>query len=160
MILVGKILNTHGIKGQVKVRRISDNEKRFDKGNFVYVESIDEKLEILDSFKHKDCYILKLSGIDSMNDAEKLKSKNVYIDENDLMELEEGEYFIFDLYGLDVYENDEKIGTIKEVLTDYPNEIYVVETKDKDILLPAVKDYVVDINLPEKKIIVKNTDRL
>ncbi|MDO4661848.1 MAG: ribosome maturation factor RimM [Tissierellia bacterium] len=160
MILVGKILNTHGIKGQVKVRRISDNEKRFDKGNFVYVESIDDKLEILDSFKHKDAYILKLSGIDSIDAAEKLKSKNVYIDENDLMKLEEGEYFIFDLYGLDVYENDEKIGTIKEVLTDYPNEIYVVETKDRDILVPAVKDYVVDINLDEKKIIVKNTDRL
>ncbi|MDO4593907.1 MAG: ribosome maturation factor RimM [Tissierellia bacterium] len=161
MILVGKVLNTHGIKGDLKIKSFSDNKDRFKKGNEIYFEGIKDPYEIINSSKIKDNIIISLSNLNDINDALHFKTKNIYIKEQDLMKLSDDEYFVFDLYDLAVYENEKKIGIIDDVLTNYPNDVYVVKTTDnKQLYIPAIKEYVLNIDIDNKRIDVKDVDKL
>ncbi|MDD7305504.1 MAG: ribosome maturation factor RimM [Peptoniphilaceae bacterium] len=155
-ILVAEILRTQGIKGNLKIKSFSDNEDRFNKGSKLYLD--DKEVIIENSFKQKDFYIIKLEGYDDINEVSKFIGHELTIDEADLMDLKEDEYFIFDLEGLDVYQEDKKIGYIKEVITKvYPNDIFVIETiYGKEVYFPALKATVKKIDLNNKKIEVKD----
>lgn len=155
-ILVAKILTTHGIKGNIKIESFTDNEERFDKGSKLFLDGREVLIE--DSFKQKDSYIIKLEGLDDIDEVSKFIGHELTIDEADLMDLEENEFFLFDLEGLDVYENNEKIGHIKEVITKvYPNDIFVIETNEgKEVYFPALKATVEKVDLENKKIEVKD----
>lgn len=154
-ILVAEIINTHGIRGNLKIKSFTDNKKRFEKGSKLFLD--DKEVIIEDSFIHKGNYIIKLEGFNDINLVSKFIGHELTIDEKDLMELEEDEFFLFDLEGLSVYENGEKLGFIKEIITGvYPNDVYVIETPKGEVLFPALNATVEKIDIENKKIEVKN----
>jgi 16S rRNA processing protein RimM len=155
-ILVAKILTTHGIKGNLKIKSFSDNEKRFQKGSKLLLD--DKEVVVEKSFTQKGNLIIKLEGYDDINEVTKFIGHELMIDEKDLMELKEDEFFVFDLIGLEVFEKDEKKGLVKDVITGvYPNDIYVVERPNKkEVWLPALKNVIKKIDIKNKKIEVEN----
>ena len=155
---IGQIVNTFGIKGQIKVKPFTDDIKRFDNLKEVYVEKNNTKkeYEIEEVKYHKDMVLIKFKGIETVEQAEKLKNSYVTISRDSAEELEEDRYYIVDLLGLEVY-TDEQIllGILEDIFNTGSNDIYVVKSSDgKQILLPAIKDVVKNIDIENKKIIV------
>lgn len=155
-ITVAEVITTHGIKGNVKVKSFSDYEKRFDNGSKVYIG--DELLTIEESFDQKCLKVIKFVEYNDINDSLKLVGKDITIEEEDLGELKEDEFYIYKLIGLDTYSNGQKVGKVKDVISGvYPNDVYVIETKDnKEILLPALKTVIKNVDIANNKIEVDN----
>ena len=155
---IGQIVNTFGIKGMVKVKPFTDDIRRFDELKKVYVEknSNQTEYEIEEVKYHKDMVLIKLKGIDKVEQAEELRNAYLTVSRDSVEELEEGRYYIVDLLGLEVY-TDEQIllGTLEDIFNTGSNDIYVVKDKQgKQILLPAIQDVIKQIDIENKKIIV------
>lgn len=154
-ITVAEILTTHGIKGNLKIKSYSDNEKRFEKGSKLLLDG--NLVTIESSFKHKGSIIIKLKEYDDINEVEKFIGHELTIEDKDLEKLNDGEYYLFDLIGLKVYEKNQELGFIKDVITGvYPNDIYVIEKDRKEIYFPALNATVKNVDLENKKIEVEN----
>ena len=151
LIEVGQIVNTHGIRGEVKLNPWTDD--LYDLLNLdVFYEKGGKVLEVENSKVHKNVVIIKFSGINTMNDAEKMKGKTLYTEKTPLPE---GRYYIRDLIGLEVYEVDEKLGELTDVLNTGANDIYEVKTPDgKRIYLPVIDGVIGDVDLENKKMYV------
>lgn len=158
---VGKIVNTHGLKGDVKVYPFTDYIRRFEEIEYVY---IDKDIFFIEKVRYiKNMIILKFKKFDTINDVEFLKDKEIFIDSKNLRKLEDDEYMISDLIGVDVHlDNGCNIGKIVDVLTYSANDVYVVkdEAVNKNYLIPVVKEFILDINIDENKIIVKYMEGL
>ncbi len=159
-IKIGQIVNVVGLKGEVKVYNYSDYKERFEELDYIYIDG--KKIEIENVRYAKNLVVLKIKGINNRNEAEKLKNKFVFIDESQLRELPEDTFYIKDLVGLDVVdENENKIGILKDILQSTAQDLYVIIREDeKEILLPSVKEFVLDIDLESKRILVKLPDGL
>ena len=155
---IGQIVNTFGIKGQVKVVPFTDDITQFDTLKQIYIEKRKnlELFEIEKSKDHKNMIILKLKGIDTPEQAESLRNCYIKINRKDARKLPEGTYFIVDLIGLDVYTDEEKLlGTLEDIYNAGSSDIYVVRTSEgKQILLPAIKDVIKNVDLEGGKITV------
>ena len=155
---VGQIVNTFGINGFVKVYPYVDDFSRFDNLKKVHIKSKKEEkeLQIEDVKYQKNMVLVKFKGIDKIEDAEKLRNSYIEIDRADAIPLEEGQYFIADLLGLDVYlDTGEKLGILDDIYNSGSSDIYVVKNElGKQFLLPYIDDVVKQINLEEGKIIV------
>lgn len=155
---VGQIVNTFGIKGEVKVTPFTNDMKRFDDLKKVYVTSKkDSKLYKVENVRyHKNMVLLKLEGINNPEDAEMLKNSYLEIDREDAIPLEEGAYFIADLIGLEVYSDEGNLlGKVEDIYNTGSNDIYVVKDElGKQILLPGIKDVIKDVQIENAKIIV------
>ncbi len=155
---VGVYANTHGVRGEIKVFPTTDDTSRFKKLKKVYLDLGKEKMELeIQSVRFfKNLVILKFKGIDNINDIEKYKGKDLLIQRKDAVKLREDEYFICDIIGSKVVTEDGKeVGSLKEVLQTGANDVYVVTTLDKkEILLPVIKDCVLDVNIEEKIVTV------
>ena len=160
MFVIGKIVNTHGIKGELKVMPITDDPKRFEKLKSIYVEQRkDIKTYNIESVRyHKGCVLLKLEGINDMNAAELLKGSSIKIDRKDSLPLAKDEYYISDLYDLEVYtEEDERfLGKIVDIISTGSNDVYVLRKADrpKDLLIPAIKQVVKEVAIESGKMYV------
>lgn len=155
---IGQIVNTFGIKGMVKVKPFTDDIRRFDELKKVYVKknSNQTEYEIEEVKYHKDMVLIKLKGIDKVEQVEELRNAYLTVSRDSVEELEEGRYYIVDLLGLEVY-TDEQIllGTLEDIFNTGSNDIYVVKDKQgKQILLPAIQDVIKQIDIENKKIIV------
>ena len=155
---VGVITSTHGVRGEVKVFPTTDEKERFKDLKKVILDMGKEQkvLEIQSVRFFKNLVILKFKGIDNINDIEMYKGKDLLVTREDAVPLEEGEYFIADLLDLDVYsDEDEKIGVLYDVMQTGANDVYVVKTEEgKEILLPAIDECILDINLEESRMTV------
>ena len=155
---VGQIVNTFGIKGEVKVVPFTNDMKRFDDLKKVYVTSRkDSKLYKVESVRyHKNMVLLKLEGINNPEDAEMLKNAYLEIDREDAIPLEEGTYFIADLIGLEVYSDEGNLlGKVEDIYNTGSNDIYVIKDElGKQILLPGIKEVIKDVQIQNAKIIV------
>ena len=152
---IGEIVNTHGIKGELKVVPLTDDVRRYDKLEWVY---IDMKKYFIESVRyHKQFVLLKLKGIDNMNEAILLKNNFIKIPRELAIKLPEGAHFICDIIGCMAKEQDGKVlGKIVDVLKTGSNDVYVVKRDNKkDVLIPVIKDVVKDIDVDNKIIIVK-----
>jgi len=150
---VGKIVNTFGIKGEVKVALYTEDISNFKNNSKVYVN--DKEMQVENSRLQKNMLILKLKGIDNMNDAENLRGSIITIDRSQ-KELPKGTYYIADLIGLDVYtEEGNLLGKVTDIYNTGANDIYTVKTQDgKEVLLPAIKDVIKQVDIQNQKIIV------
>jgi 16S rRNA processing protein RimM len=161
---VGVITATHGIKGEVKVFPLTDDVSRFKDLKKVYLDTKKEvlTLEITSVKFFKNQAILKFKGIDTINDIEKYKHCELLIDRSDAVPLEEDEYFIADLIGLDVYtEENESLGKTVDVITTGANDVYVIKgEKYGEILIPAIKECILKIDIKESKLFVHLLDGL
>ncbi len=155
---VGQIVNTFGIKGMVKVMPFTDDIRRFDKLDKVYIEKNKTKKEYkIEEVKyHKNMVLIKFEGIDKIEQAEELRNSYLTVSRDSVEELEEGRYYIVDLLGLDVYTDEQVLlGTLDDIFNTGSNDIYVVKNKEgKQILLPAIEDVIKQVDLENKKIIV------
>lgn len=155
---IGQIVNTFGIKGQVKIVPFTDDITRFDELKEIYVEKKNElKLFQIEQVNYKkNMVILKLKGIETVEGAEKLRNCYLKIDRKDAKKLPKDTYFIVDLLGLDVYTDEGKLlGKVDDIYNAGSSDIYVVKDElGKQILLPAIKDVLKEVDLENQKIIV------
>lgn len=155
---IGQIVNTYGIKGFLKVVPYTDDIKRFEKLKSVYIEQKNKKEEaFIEEVKYsKNLVLLKIKGIDTIEQAEKYKNSIIKIDRKNAVELPENSYFIADLIGLDVYTVDgENLGKLEDIFRTGSNDVYVVKNElGKQILLPAIESVIKQIDLDGSKIIV------
>lgn len=154
---IGQIVNTFGIKGEVKVVPFTDDINRFDDLKKVYVKSKKEsKLYKVESVRyHKNMVLLKLENINNPEDGQTLKNTFLEVDREDAIPLEEGTYFIVDLIGLDVYTDDGKLlGKVDDIYNAGANDIYVVKDElGKQILLPGIDDVIKEVKLEDRIIV-------
>lgn len=155
---VGVITSTHGIRGEVKVFPTTDDAQRFLDLKTVYLDTGKEEVELeIEKVKFfKNLVILKFKNYDNINDIEKYKKCPILVTREDAVELEENEYFIADLIGLDaVSDEGENLGKISDVLQTGANDVYVIKNKGvKDILVPAIEQCVREVNLEENRIVI------
>lgn len=155
---LGQIVNTFGIKGQVKVNPFTDDIRRFEELKEIYVEKKNElKLFKIEQVNYsKNMVILKLQGVNNPDEAEKLRNCYIKINRKDAKKLPEGTYYIVDLIGLEVYTDEDKLlGKVDDIYNTGSSDIYVVKDElGKQILLPAIKDVLKKVDLENGKIIV------
>ena len=154
-IKIGEVVNVVGLKGEVKVYNYSDYKERFEELDYIYLKDV--KTEIKQVRYMKDMVILKLSGVDDRNAAERLKGQDVCIDESQLRELPEDTYYIRDLIGMDVVDQDGKlIGTLTDVLKNTAQDVYQVKlVSGKTGLIPGVSQFIKSIDMEKRTIEVQ-----
>lgn len=161
---VGVITSTHGIRGEVKVFPTTDDAQRFRKLKEVLLDTGKElkKLEIQQVRFFKNMVILKFRGYDNINDIEIYKGRDILVTRENAVELGPDENFIVDLIGLTVVTDEGgTLGTLTDVLQTGANDVYVVEMPDgKEVLLPAIKQCVLDVDLEAGKVTVHVLDGL
>ena len=153
-VTVGRIVAPQGIKGEVKILVTTDFPERFDKGNTVKVKTEKEVVsrKITSSRESKGCVIAKLSGVDTRNDAEDLRGAEIVITEDELGDLGEDRFYLFDLVGMKVTDDGGRdFGTITEVLQGGANDVYVT---DKGVLIPALKAVVKKVDTENKSMTI------
>ena len=155
---VGKIVNTQGLQGELRVLSVTDfSEERFKKGSRLSI--FDDKnqfvmeVEIASHRKQKNFDIVKFKGLYHINDVEKYKGCSLKVAEEDLAVLEEDEFYYHEIIGLDVYEGEQLIGQIKEILQPGANDVWVVARKGKrDLLLPYIPPVILKVDIPNGRV--------
>ena len=164
LLRVGVVTTPHGVRGEVKVFPTTDDAERFKKLKSVILDLGREKrtLEIEQVRFFKNLAILKFKGRDSMNDVEGFRKKDLLVTREQAVELSEDEYFIADLIGLSVVDEDgERLGTLSDVLQTGANDVYVVKTEaGKELLLPAIGECVLKVDLAAQEMTVHVMDGL
>ncbi len=163
-VSVGKILNFHGVQGEAKLGYSKKREKFLSELKEVFVEVGNEylPLEIVRIRFTPKCGIIKFKGIDSLNDILEYKNKLLFVDESTAREhLDEDEFLIDELVGLDVYDGDKKVGAVVGVSNNGASDLLSVRTKgDKVSLVPFVKAIVLDVDIKNRKIQINNIEGL
>lgn len=147
---VGVISSTHGIRGEVKVFPTTDDAGRFQDLKRVILDAGKEQipLEIQHVKFFKQFVIVKFKGIDNINDIEKYKGRSLLVSREDAVELEEDEYYIADLIGMDVLTDEGEKGTLRDVIETGANEVYVVDFENLgEVLIPAIHQCILDVDV-------------
>lgn len=151
LLHVGIITSTHGVRGEVKVYPTTDDPRRFRRLKEVVLDTGKEKMNLeIEGVKFfKQFVILKFKGLDNINDIEKYRQKSLYVTRKNAVRLQRDEYFIADLIGLKVQDEDGKeLGTVKDVIETGANDVYEVEMADgKSLLLPAIKQCILNVDV-------------
>ena len=151
LLQVGAILDTHGLRGEVKVFPTTDDPGRYDYLEDVILEDKSGKriTLVVEKVRYfKNLVIVKFKDLDNINDVEQYKKCNLYVTRENAVELEEDEYFVADLIGLMAKTDEgEELGQIKDVLTTGANDVYVIDTKEGELLVPAIHDCVQEVDL-------------
>lgn len=151
---VGIITSTHGIRGEVKVYPTTDDPRRFLDLKDVLLDTGKEQLPLrVEAVKFfKQFVILKFAGIDNINDIEKYRGKSLLVDRKNAVKLEEDEYYIADLIGMEVFTEEGKFGILKDVIETGANEVYVIESLENgEVLVPAIRQCILDVDVENKK---------
>lgn len=159
---VGKVVNTHGIMGEVRVIASTDfPEERFAIGSKLYLDhpNLKDKLPLIVAShrEHKNFNLLTFKNYPNINDVEAFKGGILQIREDQLSELEEEEYYYHEIIGCEVYtEEGEQLGKIKEILSPGANDVWVIQRRNsgKDLLIPYIEQVVKNVDVKEQKIII------
>ena len=154
-VKIGKIVNAAGLKGEVKIYSYASSKERYETLESIYVEN---SRHVIESVRYlKETVIAKLAGINDRSAAEAAKGKDVYMDEADLPKLPPGEYFVRDMIGLFVEDGGGgHIGTLSDVIQGSAHDLYEVTLADgRKVLIPAVGEFILNIDMEKKRIDVK-----
>lgn len=158
---VGKIVNTQGIRGELRIISSTDfPDERFKVGSKLYIGDAknNDKLEVtVTSCRlHKNFHLLKFAGFTNINEVEQFKGKELFVSEEMLTELDEGEFYYYEIIGCEVFsEEGELIGKVKEILSPGANDVWVIQRHGKkDALIPYIDDVVKEVDVENKKIII------
>lgn len=153
---VGIITSTHGVRGEVKVFPTTDDVKRFKRLKEVILDTGKEKvnLEVEGVKFFKQMVILKFKGIDTLNDVEQYRQKSIYVTRANAVRLSKDEYFVADLIGLQVIDEENKdLGTLVDVMSTGANDVYVINLTDgRELLLPAIKQCILNVDINNNRI--------
>jgi 16S rRNA processing protein RimM len=162
-VTIGKISRVRGLKGEMVVVPLTDDPQRFLKLEKVTIARDEDSRQFLveKAREFKDRVLLKLRQVDSPEQARGLVGGYIEIEEDQLVRLSQGSYFVFDIVGLEVVTVEgERIGTVKEVISLPANDLYLVEGEEKSYNIPAVKDVIKEIDLKKKKMIIEPMEGL
>ena len=155
---VGIISSTHGVRGEVKVFPTTDDVNRFKKLKKVLLDTGSERicLEIENVKFFKQFAILKFKGYDNINDIEKYKGKSLLVTRENAVELEENEFFVADLIGIEVISDDRALkGNLKDVIETGANDVYVIALEDgRELLLPAIRECILKVSLEDNRMLI------
>lgn len=160
---VGVISSTHGIRGEVKVFPTTDDAARFKKLKKVLLDTGKERLELeIQSVKFfKQFVILKFRGIDNINDIEMYKGKSLLVAREDAVPLGDGEYYVADLIGMEVFTDEGRFGVLKDVMETGANEVYIIDSDEHgEVLLPAIRQCIQDVDVEKKIMKIRLLDGL
>ncbi len=153
LLELGKVVNTHGIRGEIKIQPWCDDPAIFDELEYIYIDG--KRFDMLRSRIHKNCVIAAVEGICNIDEAETLRGGIVTVEREVLGELPEGTYYIADLEGLLVKTIDGKeLGRIAEVMKTGSNDVYILDTK-KPILIPVIDQVVKEVNIEGGYVLVE-----
>lgn len=160
MYKVGAIINTHGIKGEVKVKRTSDFAERFEVGNDIFYKDTDQNdivLTIKSSRMQKEIHLLSFEGFESINDVLSLKGTTLYIKDAQQTELDEHEFYYREIIGCTVKTTcGQTLGIVESILSPGANDVWVVKSTDgKEYLIPYIADVVKTVDVNEKSILIE-----
>jgi 16S rRNA processing protein RimM len=154
-IKIGKIVNTHGIKGCMKCLPLTDDTERFDELEYVYTEKDNIKRKIIDVWYRKNMVYFMLENINDMDTAESFRDTFVSIFDDQLRELPNNSYYLFDLEGMEVFTvEDVYLGKINVVYQTGANDVYEIVNNKKSFLIPAIKDVVKEVDIKNKKMVI------
>ncbi len=158
---VGKIVNTHGIRGEVRVISQTDfPDERFEEGNELFIAPSSEgprtRVIVQSHRQHKTFDLLVFEGFFNVNDVEKFKGQNLYVTEDQQGELEENEFYYHEIIGCEVETEEGKpLGKIKDILATGANDVWVIQRKGKkDLLIPYIEQVVKSVNIEEKQVVI------
>ncbi len=153
-IEIGRIVNTHGLKGHIKAEPWCDGIETFEYLDRVFVNNVEYKI---DSVKiQKNLFLIKFDNLDTVEDAEKLKNKVIYANEDEMPPLPEGVYYLRDIMGLSVFEGENLIGEIVDWIETGANNVYIIKrSKGKDVLIPAIDSVIKEIDIENNKMLVE-----
>ena len=154
LLQVGVITSTHGLRGEVKVFPTTDDPKRFKKLKKVLLETGKEKLEleVEQARFFKQLVILKFKGLDDISQVEMYRKKPLLVTREHAVKLKKNEYFIADLIGMQVYTEDGFLGNLEDVLQTGANDVYeVVTEEEKHILIPAIKQCILNVDVEGRR---------
>jgi len=159
LLNVGKIVNTHGIKGELKIWPQTDfPDVRFKPGAKLLMIPPEAgqpiEIEVASSREQKKMYVVRFKGFDDINQVEKYKGWELKVSEEERVPLDEGEFYVRDIVGCEVVtEEGEPLGRVTDVLSPGANDIWVVKMpKGKELLLPVIDDVVLDVDIGARKI--------
>ena len=155
-ICIGTIVAPHGVRGDIRILPQTEHPEQFLDLDYLLLDD-GRTLHITNARFHKRMALVKCREVNNMNEAELLRGQKVFIRTEDLPELEEGEFYVADLLGCTVVEeNGAAVGVLKDVISTGSNDVYVVTAADnKEILIPALKQHVKEINPEERRIVVE-----
>ncbi|KIL47693.1 ribosome maturation factor RimM [Jeotgalibacillus campisalis] len=164
---VGKIVNTHGIRGEVRVISRTDfPDERYVPGNvlFLFKETLNDpkELTIKTHRKHKNFDLLTFEGFENVNDVEAFKDGMLKVSEEQLSSLDENEFYYHEIVGCSVVTDEQvELGTIKEILSPGANDVWVIQTpQGKELLIPYIESVVKKVDVSSKKIVISVIDGL
>ena len=151
----GKIVSTHGIHGEVRMESWCDSPEILSKVKKIYFENGAKELGAK-MRAHKNIVIAKIDGIETVEDAQSLRNTVVYIDRSHV-KLEDGQYFLQDLFGLDIFDVDtgERYGELTDVLKTGANDVYVMKMAHREVLIPVISDVVIGIDLDKNRVDIR-----
>ncbi|HDN79898.1 MAG: 16S rRNA processing protein RimM [Chloroflexi bacterium] len=155
-ISIGRVVAPWGDRGEVKVKVLTDFPERFALLEKVYIGKTARPFQVKGFRFHKGFAILQLEGFHTRSQAEALRGQFIQIPIEEVMPLEEGEYYEFEIIGLEVRTEEGKfLGKVKEIIYTGANDVYVVEGPEGEVLIPAIEDVILDINLAEGRMTVR-----
>lgn len=157
-LAIGQVARAHGLRGELSVTVLTEFPERFKDTDWVYLGNEQEaEAYRLESYRwHKPNILLKLEGIDDRTQAEQLRGLLVQVPVGEAVPLPEGSYYLYQLIGLEVVDTrGETLGTLTDVIETGANDVYVVQTKGKEVLLPAIPDVIKSVNLAEGRVVVE-----
>ena len=155
-IVVGELVGAFGIRGEVKLRPLTDFPERFERTPIVYVGEKHVPYRVEQAHMHKQQVLLRLEGVGDVDAAERLHGEQVWIPASELTPLQEDQFYLHDVVGLRVqHVNGQPLGIVADVLSTGANDIFVVrDEQGKEVLLPVVKSFVKQIDLAQGLILV------
>jgi 16S rRNA processing protein RimM len=153
----GKIVGTHGVRGMVRVQPWCDDSEFLTGFKFVYTDAEGKnKLKILSAKPHGNVVLMAIDGVNSIEDAERLRGKVIYINRKDV-NLPEGRYFISDILNSTVFDADsgEILGELTDVSETGANDVWHIVKDGKEYLIPAIDDVIVDVKVEENKVVIR-----
>lgn len=164
LLQVGVITSTHGVRGEVKVFPTTDDVRRFKRLKEAILDTGKEQIVVeIEGVKFfKQFAILKFKGFDNMNDVERFRQKSLYVSRKNAVRLNRNEYFVADLIDIVVFdENEQELGVLTDVITTGANDVYEIKMKDgRELLLPAIKQCILDVDIEGRKMKVHVLDGL
>jgi len=158
LILIGHVIRPHGIAGLLRIVSYAQSRETFFQAGSVFIDRGNNEFEerkVIDIKPHGSSYLLRVSDVNSIEQAEVFKAAKIYIRKDSLIKSDEDEFFYYELLGLDVYLITGKyLGVVKEIFPTGSNDVYVVEGQGKEFLIPAIHQAIKEINIAQKRMVI------
>lgn len=158
LILIGHVIRPHGIAGLLRIVSYAQSLETFLQAGSVFMDRGNNEFEerkVIDIRPHGSSFLLRLSGLNSIEQTEIFKAAKIFIRKDSLIKKDEDEFFYYELLGLNIYSiTGQYLGVVKEIFPTGSNDVYVVEGQGKEFLIPAIHQVIKEINIAQKRMVI------